>query len=75
MNTVRMKCPEGTTTISVGGRQFISNREGVVEIPAEYEHSLYAFGLLTIGKNIPEPEPEPDPEEPVMHRPRKRRKE
>lgn len=51
-----MRCPDGTTTVSVGGQQFIANEQGVVAVPAAFEQSLYAFGLLTVGKNVPDPE-------------------
>lgn len=54
MSKIRMQCPEGMTCVNVLGQEFRADRNGVVEVPAEAESTLYSFGLLTIGKNVEE---------------------
>ncbi len=46
MDKVRMQCPDGVTAISVAGSQYAADSNGIVEIPAEYESSVYCFGLV-----------------------------
>lgn len=55
-----MKCPEGMRVVSVMGREYRPDRNGIIEAPLEAESTLYSFGLLMLGKNLPEvQEPEP----------------
>lgn len=57
MAYLKMKSPEGTVSVCLGGQSYEANKRGVVEVPAEYEDTMYSFGFVTIGKNIPaEPE-------------------
>jgi len=56
-STLKMKSLEGSTSVSLGGQNYEANKRGVIEIPVEYEDTMYSFGFVTIGKNIPaEPE-------------------
>lgn len=66
-NTIKMKCPEGKIkAVSVGGTQYSSDKNGVFVVPAELERSLLAFGLLTVGVNIPDEVAQPvEPKKPA----------
>ena len=55
-----MKSLEGTTSVSLGGQNYEANKRGVIEIPAEYEDTMFSLGFVTIGKNVP-----PEPDEPA----------
>ena len=52
-----MKSPSGSTSVSLGGQNYEANRNGIIEVPTEFENTMYSHGFITVGKNIPiEPE-------------------
>jgi hypothetical protein len=63
MANLKMKSPSGSTSVSLGGQNYEANEKGVIEIPAEYEDTMYSFGFITIGKNMLE---EPETDEPAI---------
>jgi len=53
MATIKMKNSDGVSSVFVGGQSYAVGKKGIVEIPAEYEDTMYSFGFVTVGKNIP----------------------
>ena len=64
MAGLKMYSPEGSKSVSLGGQNYEANKKGVIEVPAEFEDTMYSFGFITVGKNIPI-----EPEEPATPRP------
>ncbi|MEI8032775.1 MAG: hypothetical protein WCH05_05485 [Chlorobiaceae bacterium] len=54
MATINMKSPDGIRTVFVGGKTYEAGASGIIEVPGEHEETMYAFGFLTIGKNLEE---------------------
>jgi hypothetical protein len=49
---------KGISAVSVKGRQYSADEEGVVEVPDDVaDHLIVCFGLRDIGTGPPEPEP------------------
>ena len=62
MAGLKMYSPEGSKSVSLGGQNYEANKKGIIEVPAEFEDTMYSFGFITVGKNIPI-----EPEEPVSY--------
>lgn len=61
---MKMKCPEGVTSVSYDGETFDANRKGIVDVPARALEALSAHGLVAVPdpKAAEEPAPAPAPE-------------
>lgn len=64
-STLKMKSPDGTTSVSLGGQNYEANKKGIIDVPAEFEDTMYSFGFITVGKNIPIEAEEPAPPGPT----------
>lgn len=45
---MKMKCPEGVTSVSYDGETFDANRKGIVDVPARALEALTAHGLVAV---------------------------
>jgi hypothetical protein len=61
---MKMKCPEGVTSVSFNGETFEANRKGIVDVPHTALTALSELGLVAVPDPRSEvaPEPEPVPE-------------
>ena len=62
---IKMRLPAGSSSVSFSGVEY-KGKKGIVEVPEEAEQTFYSFGLLTVGKNVPEDEPASEPEPVVV---------
>ena len=80
MANIKMKSTDGAVSAFVGGKNYEVNKKGIIDVPVEFQDTLYSFGFITVGKNtvpaefdavqIPDPVVEPErakEEEPQSH--------
>ena len=66
MATIKFTSSTGSDSVSVGAQSYQANRKGVIEVPAEYEDTMYSFGFVRVdesrgGEAKPESTAGPEP--------------
>lgn len=46
-----MKSTDGAVSAFVGGKNYEVNKKGIIDVPVEFQDTLYSFGFITVGKN------------------------
>lgn len=56
---IKIKSPSGSTSVCLEGKMYEGDKKGVIEVPEEYENTIYSLGFIVIGKNIFDESPSP----------------
>jgi len=46
--TIKLKAPEGCGNVSFQGQEYVADKNGIVDVPAEAAESLTSFGFEAV---------------------------